>query len=460
MSAPWWNSLLQDFYHVYMIPLLLVTVVLAWFARPALNEETTKAFVSFKYKYLIPWSVCVGADWLQGPYVYALYKAYGFSGKEIAQLFVAGFMSSLVFGCLVGTVTDHFGRKRCCLGYCVLYIISCLTKHAKLYSVLMFGRITGGIATSMLFSCFECWLVSEHLQRHRFSGGLLSYMFGMMFSVMYIVAIVCGIVAQWIADAYPLASISTGSYIYMGGYCGPFDLAIVFLLIGMVLIALLWEENYGDEGVTGSGGLIKNITNAVGLLFCNSSMMALGAMVASFEGAMYAFVFNWTPALDSKVTPPPHGLIFACFMMACMCGASASTIASRALPTTKLLACFSLGTLSFCLAAYVASNNQLLALCFTAFLVFEFCVGVYFPTVGVLKSEIVPEHIRGTMYNIYRVPLNAIVVGLLLSDISMVSCFKTCAGLMALAGASLVIIITNKKPYAQHAGDIDCDKQV
>ena len=30
-------------------------------------------------------------DWLQGPYVYALYSSYGFSQHDIAVLFVAGF---------------------------------------------------------------------------------------------------------------------------------------------------------------------------------------------------------------------------------------------------------------------------------------------------------------------------------------------------------------------------------
>merc|ERR1719378_1845683 len=66
-------------------------------------------------------------------------------------------------------------------------------------------------------------------------------------------------------------------------------------------------------------------------------------------------------------------------------------------------------------------------------MLFEFCVGLYFPSVGVLKSEVVPEHIRGTMYNIYRVPLNCVVVALLLSHVSMVRCFVLCASLLTIA---------------------------
>jgi hypothetical protein len=36
--------------------------------------------------------------------------------------------------------------------------------------VLMVGRVLGGIATSLLYSAFESWLVAEHF-KHGFSGG-------------------------------------------------------------------------------------------------------------------------------------------------------------------------------------------------------------------------------------------------------------------------------------------------
>lgn len=46
--------------------------------------------------------------------------------------------------------------------YCITYILSCITKHSSQYRILMVGRILGGIATSLLFSAFESWLVAEH----------------------------------------------------------------------------------------------------------------------------------------------------------------------------------------------------------------------------------------------------------------------------------------------------------
>jgi hypothetical protein len=46
-------------------------------------------------------------DWLQGPYVYALYEKYGYSPAQIGQLFIAGFGASLVVGTFVGALADR-----------------------------------------------------------------------------------------------------------------------------------------------------------------------------------------------------------------------------------------------------------------------------------------------------------------------------------------------------------------
>lgn len=57
--------------------------------------------------------------------------------------------------------------------YCITYILSCITKHSPQYKVLMIGRVLGGIATSLLFSSFESWLVAEHnkVRLQLFSGS-------------------------------------------------------------------------------------------------------------------------------------------------------------------------------------------------------------------------------------------------------------------------------------------------
>jgi hypothetical protein len=92
---------------------------------------------------------------MQGPYVYQLYISYGFSLTETAELFVGGYASSMGFG----TAVDR------CLLYAVIYSASCVTKLFQIYWVLMLGRCLSGIATSLLYSSFESWMIREHSRR-------------------------------------------------------------------------------------------------------------------------------------------------------------------------------------------------------------------------------------------------------------------------------------------------------
>lgn len=69
------------------------------------------------------------SDWLQGPYVYALYADYGYEQHEIAVLFVAGFGSSMVFGSFIGGMADWGGRRTFVLLFSLIYASSCLTKR-------------------------------------------------------------------------------------------------------------------------------------------------------------------------------------------------------------------------------------------------------------------------------------------------------------------------------------------
>ena len=153
----------MDIFTIGLLTSCVLTLGLTVRARQ--GAQTTKVaspeFKRFQQAFLIVYYIAMTADWLQGPYVYALYSSYGFSKHDIAVLFIGGFGASMIFGTFAGVLSDKLGRKRSCIAYCVLYIISCATKHAKDYNTLMLGRVTGGIATSLLFSAFDSWMVCE-----------------------------------------------------------------------------------------------------------------------------------------------------------------------------------------------------------------------------------------------------------------------------------------------------------
>ena len=97
--------------------------------------------------------------------MYALYAAYGFSHEDNSRLFIFGFGSSMLFGTFIGGYADKHGRKKFAILYCVVYAMSCATKHFNSFFMLSVGRILAGVATSLLYSVFESWVVCEHQQR-------------------------------------------------------------------------------------------------------------------------------------------------------------------------------------------------------------------------------------------------------------------------------------------------------
>lgn len=75
------------------------------------TPTTSDDFKKFQLTYVSVYLIMSASDWMQGPYVYALYESYGFSIKDIGLLFIAGFGSSMIFGTFVGSLSDKLYVK-------------------------------------------------------------------------------------------------------------------------------------------------------------------------------------------------------------------------------------------------------------------------------------------------------------------------------------------------------------
>merc|ERR1719159_715717 len=73
-----------------------------------------------------------------------------------------------------------------------------------------------------------------------------------------------------------------------------------------------------------------------------------------------------------------------------------------------------LATLAMGTAATVCAGGTIVPLV-ASFFAFEFCVGMYFPLIGTLRSLYLPEEYRGAIMNLFGIPLNMLVVGVFLS---------------------------------------------
>jgi hypothetical protein len=123
-------------------------------------------FRAFQTQWLLVYLLTMLADWLQGTHMYSLYESYG---QPPGTLFSIGFTSSAVFGTFLGILVDKHGRRRACIAFCVLEIIINALEHVNNWELLILGRILGGISTSLLFTAFESWMVSEHRRRGSFT---------------------------------------------------------------------------------------------------------------------------------------------------------------------------------------------------------------------------------------------------------------------------------------------------
>ncbi|KRY75202.1 Major facilitator superfamily domain-containing protein 5 [Trichinella pseudospiralis] len=380
-----------------------------------------RELAKFQWKFLRVYLLAVAGDWLQGPHVYALYQSYGMQKHEIELLFAVGFGSSMLFGTVVGAFADTVGRKKICILYGILYALSCITKHSDDFWILLIGRFLGGIATSLLYSAFESWLVCESFKQG-FEEPHLKAVFANVVLGNSVVAIVSGIIAQYAADFV--------------GLVGPFDVSAVVLIIMVILVATTWSENYGNE----HWSIRDSLTQAVKIIANNKRVAYLGVVQSLFEGSMYTFVLEWTPVLtaavlnspDPKDRFVPHGLIFASFMICIMIGSSIfKLMANIWRPEFFMKYIFLCAAVSLTFPIFLCLNSLFV---FTGFAIFEICVGVFWPASGFMRSVHVPEKARSTVMNIFRIPLNLVVVVILLFDLPITWIFVGCFLFLMLAG--------------------------
>lgn len=402
-------------------------------AKDGTRVGSEAEFAAFQRRWAVVYTTIMLADWLQGTHMYALYSSYDLSKDDIGNLFLAGFGSGALFSTVIGPFVDRFGRKAGCVFYCVLevrrrrrrahrhalsaaragrprapapraraqLVINCL-EHAHTFRLLLLGRVLGGISTSLLFSAFESWLVSEH-RRRGFPEQWLERTFSANGALNGVTAIAAGLLAQLLTANLRMGSI------------GPFRGAIGLTALALLQI-LSWDENYGDRQAQVGASLRLALVR----MSSQRSLWLLGLVQSLFEGAMYTFVFNWVrrqparplAAARPRLTPPPparlgraqvpvleplappnsrapfpHGLVFACFMLCIASGSALFELAARRLDARQTVA-LTLGVATAALAApvLVGSFGAVLA----AFCVFEACCGAFGPGCATLRSRWAP----------------------------------------------------------------------
>lgn len=93
-------------------------------------------------------------------------------------------------------------------------------------------------------------------------------------------------------------------------------LSIVFLVGGGLVVQSTWVENYGSKDSLRTSSAIGSLKAGLRVVLNDASILAVGMIVALYEGSMYTFVFLWGPVLEEAyIDKLPFGWIFASFMV-------------------------------------------------------------------------------------------------------------------------------------------------
>jgi len=145
---------------------------------------------------------------------------------------MTGFLAGAVAASFTGKLADRYGRRAACLAFCVIYSLSCLALLTDDIAILFIGRILGGVATTLMYSVFESWMVTEYNALFPDEpGSTLSSIFSTMTTLNSIVAIFAGIVAEWVTDA-------------IGTEKAPFMTAVGCLALAFLAISKNWVLLY------------------------------------------------------------------------------------------------------------------------------------------------------------------------------------------------------------------------
>eukprot|EP01012_Entosiphon_sulcatum_P049019 TRINITY_DN67610_c0_g1_i1.p1 TRINITY_DN67610_c0_g1~~TRINITY_DN67610_c0_g1_i1.p1 ORF type:complete len:445 (+),score=65.08 TRINITY_DN67610_c0_g1_i1:94-1428(+) len=405
-----------------------LTYVVVWLLTHrysgALPAEKSREFKAFQRNYIAIYLLALYADWLKGPYVYALYDSYGYTDSQIAQLYICGHVSSLLLGSGIAGLADRVGRKRMCQVFCVFYICAAAVKIVNNFWVLVLGRIFAGAGTALLFSVFEAWMVSQH-KACGFPDSLLANTFTIITIGNGFVAVLAGLTSELCAKAV--------------GYVGPFLFAIAPLTVCGILLTVSWQENYGSGGANavGHGTSYFAIVTGLRAVRHDRRLFFLGAAQALFEGAMYTWIFVWTPAMQTPETKDllPYGMMFAAYMTCVMIGGNCFDLFTRCARAEHVPSVVhALAALAMAVPILWLQYKPVVYLCF---LTFEFACGLFWPSYATMRSVHLSDDTRASVMAFFRIPLDIFVIVFLLSyskvGLLWIFCLTTGAHLVGLA---------------------------
>ncbi|CAF1502343.1 unnamed protein product [Adineta steineri] len=158
---------------------------------------------------------------------------------------------------------------------------------------------------------------------------------------------------------------------------------------------------------------------------------------------------NWTPVLErtrssTDQNPLPLGFIFAGYMVVTMIGSFVFySLAKWIRVQSYMIVVFLLAAIGMTIP--IIFPESLISV-LIGFILFEFCVGIYTPSITVFSNTYIPNETRSTILCYVRVPQMIILLIVLLTHFSITMTLVLCVLLNLVAMLCVIILRRLKLP--------------
>lgn len=123
---------------------------------------------SLKARYMTGYLLTRASTWAKSPYIWSMYFFYHkFTVSQIGVLYIIDAVSALVFGPIVGNLSDIFGRKRFSQLYNLSVIINLTLRLTGSQPLAYLSQVITGIGVGLQMTSFESWVVAESIKEFR-----------------------------------------------------------------------------------------------------------------------------------------------------------------------------------------------------------------------------------------------------------------------------------------------------
>jgi hypothetical protein len=179
------------YYFVYAVASVIAIVICIKVQSMESIVITTSDFKLFQSNFLSAYMLMIFGEVFSVASFYHMMNVSGLTLSQTADLYIVTILSSSVFG-LILEIVDFGSKREKCIASAILYALSTASLYfGDYFEILLIGRIINGVASSLLHTSFDAYLVQEH-NSQGFPDDWLFQTFGKLPHYMTAVAILCG----------------------------------------------------------------------------------------------------------------------------------------------------------------------------------------------------------------------------------------------------------------------------